>query len=192
MLISKNWDILIIGGASASGKTVASRALARLYKIDLVRVDDFQVLLEATTTPKALPAIHYWNTHPNWRDDGIDAAVSRLIDAGQALIPGLAAVVADHLVENIPMILEGDFILPEFAATFRNPKIKSIFIHEPSKEQISQNYLAREGEGVQQFRAEVSHAYGNWLADSCEKLGIPVVTSRPWDNLIERIINSCI
>ena len=189
MLIPRNWDILIIGGASGSGKTVVSRALARLYKIDLVRVDDFQALLEAVTTPDTLPAIHYWATHPNWRDEGIDAAVSRLIDVGRALSPGLSAVVNDHITESIPMILEGDFILPEFSPSFNNPKIASIFIHEPSKEQILQNYQAREGQ-IQQFRADVSHAYGNWLMEECTKHGISVIQSRPWDSLIERVINS--
>ena len=189
MAVSRNWDILIIGGASASGKTSVSRALACLYEIDLVRVDDFQALLEATTTPKALPAIHYWAAHPNWRDEGIDNAVSRLIDAGQALSPGLTAVVNDHLEENIPMILEGDFILPDFAASFENPRIRSLFIHEPSKEQILQNYLSREGE-VQQFRTDVSHSYGNWLTENCLNHDIPVILSRPWNNLMERIINA--
>lgn len=180
---------MIVGGASGSGKTSVSRALARFYRIDLVRVDNFQMLLEATTTPETFPAIHYWSTHPNWREEGIDAAVNRLIDAGQALASGLTAVINDHLEENIPMILEGDFILPEFAALFKNPKIKSVFMHEPSKEQILQNYLAREGE-IQQFRADVSHSYGNWLAENCLKYDIPVVQSRPWNNITERTINA--
>jgi len=184
----RNWDILIIGGASGTGKTVVSRALARRHGMDLVRVDDFQVLLEAITTPKAIPAIHYWTENPNWRDEGIEASVGRLVDAARALSPGLAAVINDHLTENIPMILEGDFILPEFAASLKNPRVASVFIHEPCGEQILQNYMAREGE-LQQFRANVSHAHGNWLAESCIKHGIPIVQSRPWDNLAQRIIN---
>jgi len=178
----------MIGGASGTGKTSVAHTLAQFYEVDLVRVDDFQLLLEATTTPDALPAIHYWATHPNWRDESVDALVGRLIDAGQALMPGLAAVIEDHLVENIPMILEGDFILPEFAASFKSSRIKSIFIHEPSKEQILQNYLAREGE-VQQHRADISHLYSNWLTKECLKHSIPFILSRPWDSLMERIID---
>ena len=187
MPTDRNWDILMIGGASGSGKTCLSLALARFYGVDLVRVDDFQVLLEALTTPEALPPIHYWNTHPNWRNEGVDAAVGRLIDVGRALIPGLMAVVNDHLSENISMILEGDFILPEFAASFKSPMIKSVFVHEPSKEQILQNYLAREG-AVQQYRSEVSQAYGNWLAEECLNYGVAVIASRPWDTLVDRVI----
>ena len=55
----KNWDVLIIGGASGCGKTSISRQIARHYNIDLVRVDDFQMMLEAMTTPETLPALHY-------------------------------------------------------------------------------------------------------------------------------------
>jgi len=102
----------MIGGSSGSGKTSVSRPLSRFYGIDLVRVDDFQVLLEAVTTPQALPAIHYWKTHPNWRDEGVGASVGRLVDIGHVLMPGLTSVINDHICENIPMILEGDFILP--------------------------------------------------------------------------------
>lgn len=185
----RNWDVLLIGGASGSGKTSISRPLARFYGIDLVRVDDFQVLLEAITTPESLPAIHYWKTHPEWWKEGANATVSQLIDVGRALMPGLSAVINDHLVENIPMILEGDFILPELSVSFNNPKVKSVFIYEPSKEQILHNYLIREGE-LQQYRSDVSYLYGNWLAEDCAKRGIPIIESRPWDNLMKRVINS--
>ena len=99
----RNWDILLIGGASGSGKSCISYPLARHYGVDLVRVDGFQVLLDVMTTPETHPVIHYWRTHPNWMNDGIDATVGRLIDVGRVLIPGLIAVINDHVVENIPM-----------------------------------------------------------------------------------------
>ncbi|MCL2840372.1 MAG: hypothetical protein FWE05_06325 [Defluviitaleaceae bacterium] len=187
--MDRNWDILIIGGASGAGKTSISRPLSKLYGVDLVRVDDFQILLEKMTTPESCPAIHYWDTHPNWREEGIDAAVNRLIDVGQVLMAGLTAVINDHIEENIPMILEGDFILPQLSASFNHSRVKSIFVHEPSKEQILQNYLAREG-AFQQHRADISHAYGNWLAENCAKYGIQVIEPRPWDSVLVRIIES--
>lgn len=185
----RNWDILLIGGASGSGKTSISLPLARLYEIDLVRVDDFQVLLKALTTPESNPSIHFEKTRPNWRNEGVEGSLKLLKEIGQMMIPGLTAVINDHLEENIPMVLEGDFILPELAAAFQNPRIKSVFIHEPSKEQILQNYLAREG-SHQQFRAEGSYSYGRWLVDNCTKFNIPIVESRPWDTLMKRTIDT--
>lgn len=188
-MMERNWDVLLIGGASGSGKTSVSRPLARHYEVDFVRVDDFQVLLDTLTTSESHPAIHYWRTHPNWMDEGVDATVRQLIDVGEILMPGLTAVINDHIDEGIPMILEGDFILPQLSTSIKHPKVKSVFIYEPEKDQILQNYLAREGK-YQPYRSEVSHAYGNWLAENCHKLGVLLVESRPWDGLAERVIKT--
>lgn len=183
----RTWEILLIGGASGSGKTSISRPLARFYGVDLVRVDDFQALLEAVTTPESFPQIHYWATHPDWMQEGADATARQLIDVGQALSPGLTAVIKDHLEEGIPMILEGDFLLPSLSASFMGSKVKSLFIHEPEREQILRNYEAREGE-LQQYRTDVSHRYGGWLKEECVKYGIPVLEARPWENMLEQAI----
>jgi len=182
----RNWDILLIGGASGTGKTKIARQLATLYNIDLVRVDDFQVLLEALTTPETFPTLHYWSQNHRWKNEGVQNAVQRLINVGQALSPGLSAVVKDHVEENIPMIMEGDFILPEFVASVASERVKSVFIHEPSKEQIMQNFLAREGD-EQEFRAEISHSFGRWLADECSKHSIATFEARPWESLLDRV-----
>ncbi|MGH4124243.1 MAG: hypothetical protein ACREV6_15055 [Clostridium sp.] len=53
-----------------------------------------------------------------------------------------------------------------------------------------QNYLAREGGELQHFRADTSAEYGDWLVDTCGKLGIKVIESRPWDTVVDRIIES--
>ena len=184
----RNWDVLLIGGASGTGKTSVSLPLARHYGVDLVRADDFQVLLEVMTTPETHPAIHYWRTHPNWWEEPIENTVKQLVDFGRALSPGLTAVVKEgHLEDNVPMILEGDFILPEFVASFKDSRVKSIFIHEPDKEQILQNFLNREGE-TQQHRTDVSYAYQGWLAEQCRKFDVLMVEARPWDSVVERIL----
>ncbi|MCL2236122.1 MAG: hypothetical protein FWB98_06760 [Defluviitaleaceae bacterium] len=101
--------------------------------------------------------------------------------------PGFSAVIADHLEENIPMIMEGDFILPDFAAYVASERVEAVFIHEPCKNQIMQNYPHREVEGLQEYRAEISHLHGNMLVDKCAKYGIAATPSRPWDDLLERV-----
>jgi len=183
---TRNWDILIIGGASGSGKTSLSHPLSKHYGIDLVRVDDFQCFLEAIISPEMIASLHCWKIEPNWRNESVEWVVERLKGVSKAWLPGLVAVIKDRLEENIPMILEGDFILPELSASFNNPRIKTIFVHEPSREQILQNYLNREGTH-QAHRANVSHAYGNWLKENCKKFNVPVIESRPWESLTERV-----
>ncbi len=62
--ISRNWDVLLIGGASGTGKTSVSYRLARHFGIGITEVDDFQQMLKVMTTPEQQPLIHYWDTHP--------------------------------------------------------------------------------------------------------------------------------
>lgn len=185
----RDWCVLLIGGASGSGKTCVSYPIAKMYGVNLIEADDFQVFLEAMSTPEQQPEIHYWETHPDWQQEGVEATVGQLIDVGRAFIPGLEAVIKNHIESDMPVVIEGDFILPELCALFDSSKVKSVFIHEPSREQILNNYLIREPDyGLQQYRTDVSHRYGNWLAAECERYGISVVESRPWDTVIDRIL----
>ncbi len=184
----RNWTILFIGGASGVGKSSIAYELARFYNVNVIEVDDIGQSIKAMTTKENLPAIHYFSTGVNWKDIGVSGNVKWLIDVSKEMIPGLKAIVENHIESDIPVIIEGDFLYPEFTVSFENPKIKSLYVHESDKNQILQNYLARESGELQRFRADISAEYGNWLANSCRELGIEVVESRPWNTAIERII----
>lgn len=186
--MEREWCVFLIGGASGSGKTCISYPLAKMYGVSLIEVDDFQEFLFSMTKPEGQPEIHYWDTHPNWQNEGVEATKQQLINVGRALKPGLEAVIKNHINTNMPVIIEGDFILPELCASFESSQVRAIFVHEPSRNQILNNYLAREPEsGLQNYRADVSHSYGNWLVSECEKLGVPVIESRPWNTVLDRI-----
>lgn len=186
----RNWTVLFIGGASGTGKSRAAYELARFYNVNVIEVDDICQGIKAMTTKEILPAIHYWSTGINWMDIGVRGNVKWLIDVSKEMIPGLKAIVNNHIESDIPVIIEGDFIHPEFAVSFENPKVKSIYVYEPDKNQILQNYFAREGGELQHFRGDISAEYGDWLVDTGAKLGINVIESRPWNTLVDRIIES--
>ena len=186
----RNWTVLFIGGASGMGKSSVAYELARFYKVNVVEADDICQAVEAMTTKALLPAIHYWSSGINWMDIGVSGNVKWLIDVSKELIPAIKAIVDNHIESGVPVIIEGDFIHPEFTVSFDNPKVKSVYINEPDKNQILQNYLAREGGELQHFRADISIEYGAWLVNTCEKLGIKVIESRPWNTGVDRIIES--
>ncbi|WP_024831702.1 hypothetical protein [Ruminiclostridium josui] len=186
----RNWTVLFIGGASGMGKSSAAYELARLYKVNVMEADDICQAVKAMTTKEILPAIHCWSSGIDWMDIGVSGNVKWLIDVSKEMIPGIKAIVENHIESGVPVIIEGDFIHPELTASFENSKVKSVYINEPDKNQILQNYLAREGGELQHFRSDISIEYGAWLVNTCEKLGIKVVESRPWDNVIDRIIES--
>ena len=63
-------------------------------------------------------------------------------------------------------------------------------MQESDKNQILQNYLLREGGNLQDYRAEISIAYGKQIADTCNKNDIKLIESRPWDTALTRVIES--
>lgn len=50
--------------------------------------------------------------------------------------------------------------------------------------------MQREGGNPQDFRASISFEYGKRLKCRCIQNGINVVEARPWDTLIDRVIES--
>lgn len=186
----RNWTVLFIGGASGTGKSSIAYEIARYYGVNVLEVDDVHLSVETVTTKESFPAINYWNTGVNWKDIGVDGNVNWLIDVSKEMIPVLKEIVNRHIEDKLPIIIEGDFIYPEFTKSFENPEVKSIFINETDINQILHNYLSREGGDLQHYRAEISIAYGKWLANTCNQIGISVIESRPWDTALSRSLKS--
>ena len=187
---NRNWTVLFIGGASGTGKSSIAYEIARFYGVNVLEVDDVHISIETVTTKESFPAIHYWSTGVDWKDIGVEGNVNWLIDVGKEMIPVLKELVNRHLEDKVPIIIEGDFINPEFTMSFENPEVKSIFVNESDMNQILQNYLSREGGDLQHYRAEISIAYGKWIADACKQNGIKMIESRPWDTVLTRVIKA--
>lgn len=185
---NRNWTVLFIGGASGTGKSNLAYEIARFYGVNVLEVDDVHLAVEKVTTKGDFPAIHYWNAGVNWKDIGVDGNVNWLIDVSKEMAPVLKELANRHIEDKLPVIIEGDFIYPEFSAFNDNPEVKSIFVQESDKNQILQNYLSREGGDLQHYRADISISYNNWIADTCKRNGIEVIESRPWDTVLSRAI----
>lgn len=184
----RNWDILFIGGASGVGKSSIAYDLAQYYNVNVIEADDICQAVKAMTTIDTHPAIHYWSTGINWLDVGVNGNVEWLISVSREIIPALKAVTKNHIDSGVPVIIEGDFILPELTVSFDNLRVKAFYVKEPDKNQLLQNYHAREGGELQHYRAEISVAYDKWLCDTCIELGIKVIEARPWNTAVSRAV----
>ena len=188
MLNDRNWTVLLIGGPSGVGKTSIARQLSLFYQVSVLQVDDIAQALQASTTATVLPALHYWSTGVDWKSIGVSKNVDWLISVSTEIIPALTAIVENHLEEDAPIIIEGDFVHPKFAISFDNHKVKSLFVLETDRDQIIQNYLAREGGALQEYRADISVEYGMWISSVCAQLGIELMEARPWDTVLDRAL----
>ncbi|MFC7644403.1 hypothetical protein ACFQX6_29650 [Streptosporangium lutulentum] len=93
-----------------------SYPLARHYGIPIVEVDDLVEALQAMTTPEQQPLLHYWRTHPEAARLAPADIVDLQVAVAEALVPAVEAVVGNHLETDTPVIIEGDYLLPGFAA----------------------------------------------------------------------------
>ena len=190
---NRDWTVLIIGGASGTGKSTMAYKIADYYRISVLEFDDIHRTVK--TLVKKLNyeknqylAIHDLNGH-NWKSLGVERNVNWLIKVSKEMSEFLYELVERHVEENVPVIIEGDFIVPEIIKPILSSKVKSIFVLEGDNNQIVNNFQSREGGEKQNFRAEISVSYNNFLEKSCKEFNILTLESRPWDNIIERFNN---
>jgi 2-phosphoglycerate kinase len=187
--------VLLIGGASGTGTTRFSYPLAARFGVPIVEVDDIVEALQAMTTPEQQPALHHWATHPEAARLPPEGILRLHLAVAESLAPALEAVVANHLETDTPVIVEGDYLLPGFAASERfrgmpaNGQVASLFLHEPDETQLVANFSGREpDEGEQQGRARVSALFSDWLAAEATRYGVPIVRPQPWSSLERRAL----
>lgn len=189
--MQRPWDVLLIGGAAGTGKTTISRRLAQHFAVNLTEVDDLHLVLATMTRPEQQPTLHYWDTHPEAHHFSAEEILDLHVAVGRVLTPAICAVINDHLEYQNPVILEGDYLLPELmVGNISQPeRVRALFLYEADERQIVQNFYAREPEeGEQTGRAHVSWRFGQWLQAECKQHGIPAVPAMPWDNLFERVL----
>ena len=191
------WDVLVIAGAAGTGKTSVSYKLARHFGVGITEVDDLHLVLETMTTPEQQPQLHYWRTKPDDVEMTVDSIVELHISVARLMSPALKAVIMNHIEERTPIVLEGDYILPELLLDdpvhndWHPERVRAVFLFEPDERQLVQNFLSREpSEGEQRGRAHVSRLYGEWLQKECDTYGVPALPARPWESLFDRIVDA--
>jgi 2-phosphoglycerate kinase len=192
--MSRSWNVLLVGGASGSGKTTLAVELGRRAGVNVAHLDDVQGALEAVTTPRQQPLLHFWRTH--WREFSAfsdDEHIAHFIELSRTLFaPIVEAIVGDRLASRERAIVEGDFILPEFAARRQfagqpaGGRVAAVFVCEEDERQLQTNIGGREGWEDAALPARTSRLKSEWLRHQCETLAVPWVASRPWESAADR------
>lgn len=193
---SPPWLVLLLGGASGTGKTQISYRLARHYGVGHIEVDDFQVVLEAMTSPERYPPFHYWRLHADEaRRMGDEEHVAFFRRYAEAMAEALTLVIGNRLETRMPVVLEGDFILPSLAVRSEYDgqsaagMVRGLFLYEHDESQLARNYLERERE-PQPARAHTSWCVSESIRTEAEKLGVPCIPARPWETVLQRAIEA--
>ena len=156
----------------------------------------FTLPYQPLTTPEQQPTLHYWETHPDAMNMSAEQVLDLHISVARVLQPALKAVITDHIEEKTPIVLEGDYLLPELLTqqaddtAWNVDRVRAVFLYEPDEAQLVKNFLSREpDESEQTGRAHVSRLFGEWLREECGRCGVTALPARPWESLLERVIS---
>lgn len=186
--------VVLVGGASGTGKTQLSTRLARHLGMGMTPIDDLHLAVRTMTTPAQQPELHAWFVHPDPGALTAEQIVDLHLGASRALLPALEAVVLDHLQEGLPCVMEGSYLLPDLLTrpvlvpAVASGEVRAVFLYE-AKEQVERNLQAREPEsGAQSGRARVSGLLNDHFRREAGRCGLPSLAARPWDTLLERAL----
>jgi 2-phosphoglycerate kinase len=183
---SSSCFVLLIGGPSGIGKTTIASQVARRLDVPWLMVDDLRLALMRSGLP--IPD----NPHAEAFDptDG-------LVAVGEAVSPAIEVVIENHVDQRIPVVIEGDGILPSLferdsvRARATNGRVRAVYLTEPDADALYANLIARGADGWRddlRWYARRSAVYGEWLAREAQKRGLPTMRVRPWETVVERIL----
>lgn len=197
-------EVLLLGGASGTGKTSLAKQLGLHLGRSWLHVDDVRLAFQRAhvTLPAQTEALYFfeetpavWSLPPERLRDGF-------IAVGQALSPALEVIIENHVDTVAPVVIEGDAILPSLwsrpsvRACMSTGHVQAVFLVETEEQVVLTNILGRgrrlSGRPERELRTEAraKWLYGQWLAQQAQRFGVPVVASRPWSTLLERILTA--
>jgi len=205
--LGNRWSVLLIGGASGSGKTTVAKEIARDRGITWVQVDDLRLALQWSnvrlSSGAATEAFYFFERTPNVWNQPAGCLRDSLIAVGEVMTEAIAIVIGNHIVQGDPVVIEGDGILPgivehpDLRAFVERGDLRTVFLMPESADELLRNMFVR-GRGITnpqetpQVRriAEMNWLYSQWLEHEALRRAIPIIKTQPWETLKERIVSS--
>lgn len=200
--VERPWTVLGIMGSSGTGKSSAATSIGRRFAIPWLHVDDLRLAIESMNValPQGTDALYFFEREQDvWRRP-VDDVRRALIDIAGLLLPAVRIVIGNHLAIDEPVVVEGDGIHPDLVSDpMLRPWIESgalrfCCVVEADERWLLENITVR-GRGMDAGDSEdhlrqavVYRDFGRWLRESAIRSDVPIVESRPFATLAQRII----
>jgi len=191
--MKKNLNIILISGASATGKTTIAHELGKHWGVNILSTDDIRIAMQKIHD--ADHPINFFLQDGVFENSSIGKFLLRHQEVSEIVCKGLRAVIEHHVTVGRSVIMEGDDILPEFAHDMeqRFSEVSAVFLNQEDKETVRANVLDRgrfvdniPEESLQNL-IELICADNHRLINGARELGLKTVDSKPFETLGSRI-----
>lgn len=196
---STEWRVLLVGGHSGAGKTIAAERLGLALGVPWMMADDIRLAFQRAHVrlPDRTDALYFDTTPGFWRQRPEEMR-DALIAVGEVLSPALEVIIENHVDQSVPVVIEGDTILPSLllrqSVLERASVIRAAFLVEPDESEVISTIVQRGRAIVDRTDEELTAEgrakwlFGQWLAQEAARYDVPVIEPRPWDTLHERLV----
>ncbi len=178
-------EVILIGGPPGAGKTSLGRALAAHLGYASVTGDDLATAARAVADPTAHPELSLMRGIGHQRYFTETPPEIQIADAGrleETMWPIIERVVATHLREGDPIVIDWWLLSPRRVADLREPRVGSLWLHidhHALEERERSNADFWEGSAHPETMFASFMARSLWrnslVADEASTLGLPVL-----------------
>jgi 2-phosphoglycerate kinase len=197
--------VLLIGGATGTGKSAVATEIAHLLGITRVTSTDFiRQTIRAYFPPDAMPAIHYSSFEA--AAAGVpaetgDPTLDGFFDQTRSVLVGVEAAVARALAEGWSMVIEGVHLVPGLApAQIDGAIVVHAVMHIESEEDHRMRFHVRDTltGGVRAMdrylsRFDEIRSIQRTIVELAQRTGVPVIESadpdRATDDVLELVLS---
>jgi 2-phosphoglycerate kinase len=174
MSAAPDWSVLLVGGASGSGKSMVAQTIATIHGATWVQVDDLRLALQWTDvrlpSDEATRALYFFERTPDIWQLPAERRQEGLVAVGEVMADAVAVVTANHVVQDNPAVIEGDGILPalldrtDLAEFVASGQLKMMVLDPPSEDWLLANMIER-GRGMSDRSEDETRtmARASWL-----------------------------
>lgn len=191
--MNNNWTVLLIAGASGTGKTYLAQQIAEKYHISHMEADDLRVALRTVTNREAHPELFTFVDHQNYLEEFTQEEYLEKYMAGAKTVwLGMNDIITKHVGFNERIVIDGDSIIPTMLAKRDQTGIKAVFLYDDlegiRERQLKRNRNKKRTPEKMETSARFSFAYSELLRKQAEENGFVTCKASPIQTLFDRVI----
>jgi 2-phosphoglycerate kinase len=193
--------ILLVGGATGTGKsTVATEAAYRLGITRVTSTDFVRQTMRAFFSEEFMPSIHYSSFeagaalhHPEQADDPV---VAGFLDQSRNVLVGVRAAIERALEEGWSMVLEGVHLVPGMLPQIDGALVAQCILEIEDVEAHSSHFMIRDvgSDGVRPHakyidRLDDIRRIQDDIVARARRYGVPVIENSDIESAIDHVID---